>query len=78
MSAIPKLFEQLVCGTLESAVGHLIHLAQHGFCSGRSTTTNLVDFVDNVLEEMSVFGQVDAVYTDFALDLDSLVLAALS
>lgn len=66
LSAIPKLFEQIVHKYLEGELGHFIHKAQHGFRSGCSTTTNLVQFVNFVLEAMP--GQVDAIYTDLAFD----------
>ena len=66
LSAIPQLFEQLVCESFEMTLGELVHPNQHGFRSGQSTTTNLVRYINQVLQQMSSCGQVDAVYTDFS------------
>lgn len=70
LSAIPKLFEKLVCVKLEAVLSPLINSAQHGFQNGRSTSTNLVVFVSRLLEDMNGGGQVDAIYTDFAKAFD--------
>ena len=70
LSAIPKLFEKIVCERLEHALGDLINSSQHGFRDGRSTCTNLSIFVSNVLSGMGKSGQVDAVYIDFAKAFD--------
>ena len=70
LSAIPKLFEKLVCSFLETSLGGLVHGVQHGFRSGRSTSTNLTIFVDSVLKIMSSHGQADAIYTDFSKAFD--------
>ena len=69
LSAIPKLFEHIVCGSVE-AVLDLVHPAQHGFRTGRSISTNLVTYVDHVLSLMATTRQVDALYTDFAKVFD--------
>ena len=50
----------------------MIHPAQHGFRSGHSTTTNLVSYVEKVLDGMTTHGQVDAIYTDFSKAFDRL------
>ena len=60
------LFEKLVYGCLETFIGGLVHGVQHGFRSGRSTSTNLTLFVDSVLKIMSIHGQADVIYTDFS------------
>lgn len=70
LSAIPKLFEKLVCHRLEEDLGHFISAAQHGFRSGRSTSTNLALYTENVLNMMLRHGQVDSLYTDFAKAFD--------
>ena len=50
---------------LEESLVHLIHPAQHGFRSGNSMSTNLVEF-EAVIEGMSSVGQVNAAYADFS------------
>ena len=72
LSAIPKLFEELICAALEISLGELVHSNQHEFRSGRSTTTNLVRYVNQVLQQMSSCGQVDAVDTDFSKAFDKV------
>lgn len=72
LSALPKMFEKIVCSQMESSLGGLINPAQHGFRSGRSTTTNLLLFVDYVLNGMGHCGQVDALYTDFSKAFDKV------
>ena len=67
-----KVFEKIVCRRLEEALGGMIHTSQHGFRSGHSTTTNLAEFIEKVLNGMSTVGQVDAIYTDFSKAFDRL------
>lgn len=70
LSAIPKLFEKLVCKRIENAVHSIINPNQHGFEKGRSTSTNLVVFVNRLLNGIENGGQVDAIYTDMAKAFD--------
>ena len=70
LSAIPKLFEKIVCDHLEPAFRFIIDPSQHGCRAGHSTCTNLTLFVDDVLNAMGKSFQVDAVYTDFAKAFD--------
>lgn len=70
LSAIPKLFEKLVCGRITPIISPLLSDSQHGFLQGRSTCTNLAVFVDRLLDGMQNGGQVDVVYTDFAKAFD--------
>ena len=42
----------------------MVSLAQHGFMPGRSTTTNLVEFVNGAVRAVESGDQVDVVYTD--------------
>jgi hypothetical protein len=47
--------------------------AQHGFCKGRSTVTNLIEFTSYVLIFCMENGlQVDAIYTDFYKAFDKV------
>ena len=45
LSAIPKIFETIIITTTAFNVKSIICTNQHGFVSGRSTTTNLLEFV---------------------------------
>jgi hypothetical protein len=66
LSAIPKLFEKLVCDVIILIIRPLISDEQHGFVGGCFTVTSLVEFSDFVLSEMKDGLQVDAVYSDFS------------
>lgn len=48
ISAIPKLFEQIVKQKLDFHIKELISPSQHGFMTGKSTTTNLALFTNYV------------------------------
>ncbi|XP_055388121.1 uncharacterized protein LOC129616497 [Condylostylus longicornis] len=66
-SAIPKLFEKLVTNILAPVINPLLNNEQHGFRTGRSTTSNLTVFTFDVLSLMEKGFQVDTIYTDFKL-----------
>lgn len=72
LSAIPKLFENLVKNKLEFITREHISDRQHGFVSGRSTITNLALFSNYVLNSFESKNQVDAIYTDFSKAFDSV------
>ena len=71
-SAIPKLFDKLICEQLTWACRGLIDESQHGFTKGRSTVTNLVLYQSSLLNALENREQVDAVYTDFSKAFDSV------
>ncbi|XP_050512392.1 uncharacterized protein LOC126888303 [Diabrotica virgifera virgifera] len=50
----------------------LINKNQHGFCSGRSTLTNLLPYQSKIIKALEEFKQVDAVYTDFSKAFDQV------
>jgi hypothetical protein len=66
LSAIPKLFEKMVCDKITPVVRPVISDAQHGFVRGRSTVSNLVRFTNDVIGDIEDGWQVDGVYTDFS------------
>jgi hypothetical protein len=71
LSAIPKLFEKLVCDVVTPIIRPSISDEHHGFVGGRrSTVTSLLEFSNFVLSEMEDGLQVDAVYTDFSKAFD--------
>jgi hypothetical protein len=70
LTAIPKLFEKLVCDVVTPIIRPSISDEQHGFVGGRSTVTSLVEFSNFVLSEMEDGLEVDAVYTDFSKAFD--------
>jgi hypothetical protein len=72
LSTISKLFETIVCKHFYNHVKKYISDRQHGFCEGKSTTTNLCAFWDYVIEAIEGGCQVDAIYTDFAKAFDTV------
>lgn len=65
-----KVFEQLLYPILSWHFKLIIDPNQHGFMRARSTTTNLVSFVDNISKELDTCFSVDAIYTDFSKAFD--------
>ena len=51
---------------------HLIRSSQHGFTSGRSCLTNLLDFMEVITKELDSGNCVDVVYLDFAKAFDKV------
>ena len=45
---------------------------QHGFIGGRSTSTQLLKFIDDCLQSSVAGGVVDAIYLDFAKAFDTM------
>lgn len=67
-----KIFEKLVYAQLHAAVKIYISDSQHGFQSGRSTTSNLILFTETLLTNMDQRYQTDAIYTDFSKAFDKV------
>jgi hypothetical protein len=67
LSAIPKLFEKMVCDRLTPVVCPVMSDAQHGFVKGRSTVSHLVQLTNGVLGEIEDGRLVDGLYTDFSM-----------
>lgn len=72
LSAIPKIFEALVTTAIAFNVKSIICPEQHGFVAGRSTTTNLLDFVTYCFDKFNCKSQVDCIFTDFSKAFDKL------
>lgn len=73
LPAIAKIYDKLLYDHISTKTAHLINECQHGFTSGKSTTTtNLLEFVDYVSNNMMGGGQVDAIYMDLAKAFDKI------
>ena len=78
----PISLTSIVCKLMESVVKHSImeHLKsqkllspkQFGFINGRSTSTQLLSYLDNCVETVATGGVVDAIYFDFAKAFDTV------
>lgn len=70
LPSIAKVFESIVCKVLTLEMRQHISEFQHGFISGRSTSSNLVIFTNYVRNVMESGFQVDCIYTDFSKAFD--------
>ncbi|KAL1448049.1 hypothetical protein WDU94_000025 [Cyamophila willieti] len=72
ISAIPKLFEHLVYSKLTPILSTLIINNQHGFIKNKSTTSNLVSFIECVNEIVEGGHQFDCCATDYSKGFDKI------
>jgi hypothetical protein len=72
LNLFSKIFESLVQKSLVSHTKNVIDDCQHGFLAGRSTTTNLICYVDHLSKEINAGNQVDSLYLDFSKAFDSV------
>lgn len=77
ISCIPKLFEAIVNQKIFNQVKNRITCNQHGFYKGRSTATNLLEFVDFSLASMDRGNFVETLYTDFSKAFDRVDISML-
>ena len=69
---IPKIFDAIVADILFASVKETIITEQHGFFSGRSTTTNLFLFTEFVTNMNELGSEVDCIFTDISKAFDSV------
>lgn len=67
---LAKVLDSLVYDQLSWECSNIISENQHGFCPGRSTTTNLVGYEIDLLEALERGSQIDSIYTDFSKAFD--------
>ena len=72
ISCIPKLFESIVNEKIFQQIKNQITTKQHGFYKGRSTTSNLLEFITFTLNAMDNGNHVEALYTDFSKAFDRI------
>ncbi len=72
LCAASKIFERLAFIRLYNHVKEYISADQHGFVPGRSTLSNLLVYVNNVVKFIENGGQVDTLYTDFSKAFDKI------
>lgn len=70
LCAASKLFETVLHTLLTFSVKTILLPQQHGFLAGRSTTTNLVNFMLHASEAVQGRGQLDVVYFDLSKAFD--------
>ncbi|CAG4961893.1 unnamed protein product [Colias eurytheme] len=72
LSTPAKVFEAAIYRAMQKQISSLISDAQHGFWPGRSTTTNLLNFMSNVVPAVDSGHQVDVAYFDFRKAFDTV------
>lgn len=70
LSNFSKIFEHLLYIQIFHNVKPLISEHQHGFMSGRSTTTNLLHITQFISEAVDNREQIDVIYTDLSKAFD--------
>ena len=78
INVLPKLFESIVKDKIYSIVKGAISPYQHGFMSGRSTSTNVVYFSHCAVNGIENGFQVDTIYTDFSKAFDKVIISILT
>lgn len=74
---IPKLLDSIIASHINSHLSEILSHHQHGFMPGKSTVTNLAEFLNEAMRNMKSSTQVDAIYLDImkafdAVDIDLL------
>lgn len=72
LSAIPKLFEQILYDTLSHQTSSILSSKQHGFRKSCSTVTNLLELTTIVNDGFINRKQTDVIYTDFSKAFDKV------
>jgi hypothetical protein len=67
-----KIFESVVHDHLSSNFKFKLHPSQHGFIKSKSTVTNLVTYLNDVLPSVCSQGQFDCVYFDLSQAFDKV------
>ena len=72
LSIISKVAERCIYNHIFPHIVNLLHPSQHGFLSGKSTATQLVQFLMDASATIDNSSQIDVIYTDFAKAFDSV------
>lgn len=72
LSAVAKIFDKLLHQHILDKTKHLISMHQHGFSKGKSTLTNLMEYVNFIANNMPGGGQIDVILMDLAKAFDKI------
>lgn len=72
ISTVSKIFEKIMYSHIHELINSQIAPQQHGFRNGKSTITNLAEYVNYLSTNMPNGGQIDSIYTDFAKAFDKI------
>ena len=73
-SVLSKILESILKDHFETHIQSfdIMHTSQHGFCRGRSTSSNMLKFWNEVTDIVDKSGSVSIVYTDLRKAFDSV------
>ena len=63
---VSKVFERCVLNSIKDHLYHVSSPKQHGFCTGRSCVTNLLEAFDHIGSLLDSGSQVDTIYLDMS------------
>ena len=69
---VSKVFERCVLNSIMDHLYHVISPKQHGFCTGRSCVTNLLEALDHIGSLLDSGSQVDTIYLDMSKAFDKV------
>ena len=69
---VSKVFERCVLNSIRDHLYHVSSPKQHGFCTGRSCVTNLLEAFDHIGSLLDSGGQVDTIYLDMSKSFDKV------
>lgn len=72
ISAISKIFERAIHNHISIITKDLISIKQHGFRTGKSTLSNLLEYDDYLVNNMVKGSQVDTIFTDMSKAFDKV------
>lgn len=72
LSQVSKVMERCIFNNIRENVQSLIHTSQHGFISGKSCVTQLVEVLDYIGSKLDRGGQIDVIYLDMAKAFDKV------
>ena len=69
---VPKVFERCVLNSIKDHLYQVISRKQHGFCTGRSCVTNLLEALDHIGSLLDCGDQVYTIYLDMSKAFDKV------
>ena len=72
ISVLSKIFENIVSSFISDSFRNVISVSQHGFCSGRSTESNLFVYINDIFNAIEDGSEIHCIYTDFHKAFDSV------
>ena len=69
---VSKVFERCVLNSIMDHLYQVISPKQHGFCTGRSCVTNLLEAFDHIGSLLDSGSQVDTIYLDMSKAFDKV------